>query len=42
MANAKIDANNTKVLIWVSTADQITPIMIAVDPVDNRVLISSI
>lgn len=42
MSNAKTDANNTKVAIWVSNSDGITPIMIAVDPADGRVLLSGL
>ena len=40
MGNSKTDQNNTKVAIWVSNADGVTPVMISVDPADNRVLIS--
>lgn len=38
--DAKTDSNNTKTLLWVSAADWVTPVPIAVDPVTWGVLIT--
>ena len=41
MANAKIDGNYKGTLIGVSSDDLLTPTLVAVDPITNRLLVNS-